>query len=126
MINCDVEGETEINPFLPKLLLIMVSITAIEAQLRHIVRDLVLVVGDLDFCCGGLKENGTHRPIESGTIRRCGLVGGSVSLGVGFEVSDNQAAPSDLPADQEQNSQCLLQHHIRLFPAMMMVGTSEL
>ena len=26
--------------------------------------------------------------MESGTIRRCGLVGGSVSIRVGFEVSD--------------------------------------
>jgi hypothetical protein len=29
-----------------------------------------------------------HRLIGSGTIRRCGLVGGSVSLGVSFEISD--------------------------------------
>jgi hypothetical protein len=45
--------------------------------------------------CGGLEVNGSHRlryldASGSGTtwtIRRCGLVGGSVSLGEGFEVS---------------------------------------
>lgn len=31
--------------------------------------------------CGGLNKNG---PIASGTIRRCGLVGESVSLGGGL------------------------------------------
>lgn len=31
--------------------------------------------------CGGLKENGLHRPIGSSTTRSCGLVGGSVSWG---------------------------------------------
>ena len=48
--------------------------------------------------CGGLKDNGPHRPIGKGTIRRCGLaevgvsdlVGGSVSQGTGVEVSDAQ------------------------------------
>jgi hypothetical protein len=44
--------------------------------------------------CGGLNENGSHRLIESGTISRCGLVGGSVSLEVGFEVSNAQARHS--------------------------------
>jgi hypothetical protein len=32
--------------------------------------------------------------VENGTIRRCGLVGGSVSLEVGFDISDAQAMPS--------------------------------
>jgi hypothetical protein len=41
--------------------------------------------------CGGLNENGSHRLIRSGTIGRCGLVGRSVSLGMGFEVSSAQA-----------------------------------
>ena len=36
-----------------------------------------------------------HRFIGSGIIRRCDLVGGSVSLGVGFEVSNAQARPSN-------------------------------
>ena len=39
-------------------------------------------------------ENGPHRLIGSGTVRMCGLVGGSVSLGLGFEVSDAQGRPS--------------------------------
>jgi hypothetical protein len=48
--------------------------------------------------CGDLNENGLHKaPIVEhlvrswwdclGRIRRCGLVGGGVSLGTGFEVS---------------------------------------
>jgi len=31
-------------------------------------------------CCGLIK-NDTHRPIGSGTIKKCGFVGGSVPLG---------------------------------------------
>ena len=42
---------------------------------------------------GSLNENGLHRLIGSGTVRRCGL-GGSVSLWEGFEVSNVQAKPS--------------------------------
>jgi hypothetical protein len=46
----------------------------------------------------GLKENGSYRSVGSGTFRswalvgwsRCGLVGGSVSLEVDFEVSEAQ------------------------------------
>jgi hypothetical protein len=35
-------------------------------------------------------------------IRRCGLVGGSVSLRVGFEVSEAQAKPKEtLPVEQD-------------------------
>lgn len=30
--------------------------------------------------CGGLDENGSYRLIRSGTIGKCGLAGGSVSL----------------------------------------------
>ena len=44
--------------------------------------------------CGDLNENGPHRTIRDGTIRWYGLVGGRVSLGVGFEVSDAQDRPS--------------------------------
>jgi hypothetical protein len=40
-----------------------------------------------------LNENGPHMPIGNGTTGRCGLAGGSVSLGVDFEVSDAQARP---------------------------------
>lgn len=36
----------------------------------------------------GLNENGPHMLIGSGTIGRCGLIGGRVSLEVGFEVSE--------------------------------------
>lgn len=45
--------------------------------------------------CGGLNENGPHSLIENGTVRRCGLVEGLVSLGVGFEVLllSDQARP---------------------------------
>jgi hypothetical protein len=52
---------------------------------------------------GGLNEHSSHRLIGSGTIRRCGLAGGSVSLWVGFEVSNVQVRPSDflLPVDQD-------------------------
>lgn len=25
--------------------------------------------------CGGLNENGPHRPLQNGTIRKCDLVG---------------------------------------------------
>lgn len=32
-------------------------------------------------------------------IRRCGLVGGSVWLGVGFEISQDQTRPTCLPVD---------------------------
>ena len=38
--------------------------------------------------CGGLNDNSHHRLIGSSTTGRCGLVGGSVSHGVGFEFSD--------------------------------------
>ena len=61
--------------------------------------------------------------MRSGTIRMCGLVGGSVSLGVGFEVLDPRAWSSvtlflplagpdvDLPAP--------LQHRVCLCAAML-------
>ena len=42
---------------------------------------------------GGLKESDPHGLIGSGTIRPRGLVGGSVSLGMGFEASEAQARP---------------------------------
>ena len=50
---------------------------------------------------GDFNENGPQRLIGSGALRRCGLVGGNVSLGVGFEVSEAQARPDgslSLPA----------------------------
>ena len=45
--------------------------------------------------CSGLNENGPHRLIGTGNIRRCGFVGGSVSLGVGFVISEAQSRSSD-------------------------------
>ena len=73
------------------------------------------------ICCGDLNSTGSHRliclnawPIGSGTIRRCGFIGGvwpSWRLGImvegGFEVSYAQAKPSVahtlllLPEDQD-------------------------
>jgi len=47
--------------------------------------------------CGGLNENGLHRLMER-SISSCGLVGGSVSLGVGFEVSEAHVSLSLLAA----------------------------
>ena len=50
---------------------------------------------------GGLNENGPHRFRRRGAIKKGSLVGGSISLGVGFEVSKAQARPSgslSLPA----------------------------
>jgi hypothetical protein len=48
-----------------------------------------------DIClCDGLNKNGPHLPIVSVRIRRSDLIGGSVSLGVGFEVLEAQARPS--------------------------------
>ena len=44
--------------------------------------------------CGGLNENGSHRLIGSGSIRRCGLLGGNMSLEVGFEVSEAYVRPT--------------------------------
>jgi hypothetical protein len=50
-------------------------------------------------CCY-LKENGTQRIIDSGTIKKCGLVGVSVAFleevcrYAGLEVSDAHARPS--------------------------------
>lgn len=35
--------------------------------------------GNPGWCCGGLKKNGPHRLIRSGTIRRCDLVGVDVA-----------------------------------------------
>jgi hypothetical protein len=40
------------------------------------------------YVCGDLNENGVHRLIRSSIVRRCGLVGGSVSLVAGFEISN--------------------------------------
>lgn len=44
--------------------------------------------------CDRLVENGPHRPIGGGTMRKCCLIGRRMSLGVGFKVSDAQARPN--------------------------------
>jgi len=41
-----------------------------------------------------LNENGPHKLIGSDTLGRCGLVGGSVLMGVSFRVSEVQARPN--------------------------------
>jgi hypothetical protein len=63
--------------------------------------------------CRGLNRNDLHRlrcvnawPKGNGTARRCGLVRGSDTTGVGFEISYVQASPSVahsllLPSDQD-------------------------
>ena len=53
-----------------------------------------LVTNDLFDTCCGLKENGSHRFTRSGTIKRCGLVVVSVSLGGSFEVSNAPTRPN--------------------------------
>ena len=54
---------------------------------------------------GGLNENGPHGLKGSDTIGRYGLVGGSVSLLVGFEVSEAYVRLRDsrflLPVDSD-------------------------
>lgn len=49
----------------------------------------------INFCvkqtCGSLNVIGAPKPIGSGTIRKCGLIGGIVSLaGAGFKVGYDQ------------------------------------
>jgi hypothetical protein len=41
---------------------------------------IVSAYKSLFSCCGGLNENGPLRPIGSGTIRMCGLIGIGVAL----------------------------------------------
>ena len=64
-----------------------------------------------------------QRLIRSSIIGGVASVGGSVSLGVGFEVSEAQAGPSGshslLPADQEVELSVSLQHHACLPAAML-------
>ena len=45
------------------------------------------------LCVVWMKIDGPHRHIGSGTIGRRGCVGGIVTLGIGFDVSDAQARP---------------------------------
>ena len=59
---------------------------------------VIFIITRVEVC-----ENGPHGPIGRGTFRRHGFVGVGVTLlgevhhwGVGFEVSEAQARPSDL------------------------------
>ena len=61
-----------------------------------------------------------------GRTRRCGLVGGGVSLGAGFEVSKVSHIPSALlpHAYQDVSSELLLQHYdVCLLAAMLPIMT---
>ena len=70
--------------------------------------------------CGSLNVNGFLE--LTGKVwpysRQCGLVEGSMSLGVGFEVSNAQARPSVtlflLPEDPDVELSAPLQHHVCL------------
>ena len=48
--------------------------------------------------CDGLNDDGYHKFVGNSTVERGGLARGSVSLGTGFEVSEAQARPCDLPS----------------------------
>jgi hypothetical protein len=77
-----------------------------------------------------LNKKDLHKPIWSGTIRRCGL-GGNEPLGAGFEVSEAQAKPNCISVSsyylqtQMYISQLLLQHHggilATMLPTMMIM-----
>ena len=49
--------------------------------------------------CGGLKGNGIHRLLRSEIIRRCGLVEGSVPLGVGLAMEQIVFYPMNTHTD---------------------------
>lgn len=53
-------------------------------------------------------------------MKGCGLVGGTVSWGVSFEVSIPMAGPVSLPVGKSvYSSQLLFQHHACLYAAML-------
>jgi hypothetical protein len=94
--------------------------------------------------CGGLNENGPHRPIGRSLIRRCGLVGVGVALlekvcywrlALRFQMLKTGLVAVSLPACclliLMKTSQLLLQPHVCLQAAMLpsetiMDETSEL
>ena len=77
--------------------------------------------------CGSLNVIYPHKPIRSGTIRRCGLVGGSLSLcgrvgGVWGFLSFRKLPSVSVwfpDACKMWHSQLLLQHHVCLHTAML-------
>jgi hypothetical protein len=87
---------------------------------------------------GGLNRYGPHRPMcldawlmRNGTIRRCGLVGGSVTVEVGFLLCSNFNKCGRqlfllLPTDQDVELSALSpEHHVYLdtsiLPTMMII-----
>lgn len=66
---------------------------------------------------GGLKEN--LAPLGNDTTRSCGLVGGSVTMEAGFEVSSHSLGQAF--ESIRKNSKCCLWHdvsrHTAIFPA---------
>jgi hypothetical protein len=64
--------------------------------------------------CGSLNRNGPHRPIGSGTIRRCGFLGVGVDLweevyfyGMGFDALGAQATPVTRQCDSLPSAACV-------------------
>jgi hypothetical protein len=72
-----------VKDLLPSLTARVCSLGAARRKLPYFFSLRWLV--DLSHMCGGLNENESHRLLAIGTLR-CGLVGGSVSLGEGSEV----------------------------------------
>ena len=70
-----------------------------------------------------LNKNTLHRPIENGSTRMYDFVGGSISLGVGFESQMLKPRPvsSDflLPLDPVVELSTLLWHHVCLHATML-------
>lgn len=82
-------GNNGMDSYLPRLVLVLIPLNFWTDS------------KGLNWSCGGFKKNGSHRSIGSGPIGRCSLagvkcdlVGRSMSLEAGFEVSDAQAMPS--------------------------------
>lgn len=70
------------------------GILSVYLTFVYLLKGYHVIAGCFDFeLYRGLNENGPQKLLGMRTIRRCELVG-SVSLGVGFEVSDAQGRPS--------------------------------
>ena len=90
----------------------------------HSMTEVIKIHGNKFTYCGTLNVIGPHKLLGSGTIRRCGLVGGRiVTVGVDFEVYYAQAMPSSA---QDINSLLLLQHHVCLHAATVCHDGNEL
>ena len=62
-----------------------------KVVLNTFLQYIATVYGGLGGECDGLNDNGPNRCIVCGVIRKCTFVGATVSLGVSFEVSNDQA-----------------------------------